>query len=107
MIVCISPTPAVDRLHEVHGPVVVGAIHRPHTVVAVAGGKGLSPARGAAQLGADVRAGAPLGGATGDWIATELHAAGIEVRRVETTGQPRICVSVAGEGQELTEFYEG
>jgi fructose-1-phosphate kinase PfkB-like protein len=56
MIVCIAPTPAVDRLHEVSGPVVVGAIHRPHRVVAVAGGKGLNAARAAALLGAQVRA---------------------------------------------------
>jgi len=106
MIVCIAVTPAVDRLHEVTGPVVIGAIHRPHRVVAVAGGKGLNAARAAAQLGADVRAVAPLGGANGDWIETRLRAAGLEVRRVPTTAEPRICVSVAGEGQELTEFYE-
>ena len=107
MIVCIAPTPAVDRLHVLDGPVVVGAIHRPRAVVAVAGGKGLNAARGAAHLGARVRAVAPLGGANGDWIEARLQAAGLEVRRVDTAGEPRICVSVAGEGQELTEFYEG
>ncbi len=107
MIVCIAPTPAVDRLHELSGPVVVGAIHRPHRVVAVAGGKGLNAARAAAQLGAQVRAVAPLGGASGDWIEAQLKAAGIEVRRVVTAAEPRVCVSVAGSEQELTEFYEG
>lgn len=107
MIVCIAPTPAVDRLHEVSGPVVAGTIHRPHRVVAVAGGKGLNAARAAARLGAQVRAVAPLGGASGDWIHAQLEAGGIEVRRVATAAEPRVCVSVAGEGQELTEFYEG
>ena len=107
MIVCVAPTPAVDRLHEVSGPVVVGTIHRPERVVAVAGGKGLNAARAAALLGARVRAVVPLGGASGDWIEPQLVAAGIEVRRVATTAEPRVCVSVAGEGQELTEFYEG
>lgn len=107
MIVCISPTPAVDRLHQVSGPVVAGHIHRPHAVVAVAGGKGLNAARAAAQLGAPVRAVAPLGGANGAWIETQLEAAGLEVHRVPTDAEPRICVSVAGEGQDLTEFYEG
>ena len=107
MIVCVAPTPAVDRLLEVGGPVVVGTIHRPDRVVAVAGGKGLNAARGAALLGASVRAVAPLGGASGDWIEAELVAAGIEVRRVLTGAEPRVCVSVAGVGQELTEFYEG
>ena len=85
MIVCVSPTPAVDRLLEVRGPVVVGEIHRPHRVVAVAGGKGLNAARAAALLGADVRAVAPLGGANGTWIAAQLQAAGIDVRRVPAT----------------------
>ncbi|MDA0185744.1 PfkB family carbohydrate kinase, partial [Solirubrobacter phytolaccae] len=107
MIVCIAATPAVDRLHEVKGPVVVGTIHRPSRVIAVAGGKGLNAARAAAALGADVRAVAPLGGAAGDWIEAQLHAAGIAVSRVVTGAEPRVCVSVAGEGQELTEFYEG
>jgi 1-phosphofructokinase family hexose kinase len=106
MIVCVAPTPAVDRLHEVRGPVVIGAIHRPHRVIAVAGGKGLNAARAAKTLGADVRAVAPLGGASGAWIEAQLREAGIEVRRVPASGEPRICVSVAGEGQGLTEFYE-
>lgn len=107
MIVCVAPTPAVDRLHELGGPVVVGTIHRPHRVVAVAGGKGLNAARAAALLGARVRAVVPLGGSSGDWIEAQLEAAGIEVRRVLTAAEPRVCVSVAGEEQELTEFYEG
>jgi 1-phosphofructokinase family hexose kinase len=106
MIVCVAPTPAVDRLHEVSGPVVIGAIHRPHRVIAVAGGKGLNAARAARALGAQVRAVAPLGGASGAWIEAQLDTAGIEVRRVPVTGEPRVCVSVAGEGQGLTEFYE-
>lgn len=107
MILCIAPTPAVDRLHELRGPVVVGTIHRPHRVVTVAGGKGLNAARAAAQLGARVRVVAPLGAASGDWIEAQLEAVGIDVRRVATAAEPRVCVSVAGEGQELTEFYEG
>ena len=107
MIVCIAPTPAVDRLHQVTGPVVIGTIHRPTSVVAVAGGKGLNAARAAASLGAVVRAVTPLGGASGDWIEAELNTAGIAVYRAATAAEPRVCVSVAGEGQELTEFYEG
>lgn len=107
MIVCIAPTPAVDRLHQVSGPVVIGTIHRPTSVVSVAGGKGLNAARAAASLGAAVRAVAPLGGASGAWIEAELEAAGIAVYRAATGAEPRVCVSVAGEGQELTEFYEG
>jgi 1-phosphofructokinase family hexose kinase len=107
VIACVAPTPAVDRLHELRGPVAVGAIHRPHRVIAVAGGKGLNAARAAATLGAEVNAVAPLGGASGDWIEAELTAAGIAVRRVPTHAEPRVCVSVAGEGQDLTEFYEG
>src|SRR4051794_41284651 len=106
MIVCIAPTPAVDRLHEVHGPVVVGAIHRPHRVVAVAGGKGLNAARAAARLGAQVRAVVPLGGASGDWIEAQLRVAGIEVRRGPTPPQPRGRASRARGRAELTGVYQ-
>ena len=35
------------------------------------------------------------------------QTAGIAVYRAATEAEPRVCVSVAGEGQELTEFYEG
>jgi 1-phosphofructokinase family hexose kinase len=106
VITCVAPAPAVDRLLELPGPVTPGEIHRPARVLAVAGGKGLNVARAAAALGAPVRAVAPLGGATGRWIEERLAAAGIDVRRVTTSAEPRVCISIASSGQELTEFYE-
>ena len=106
MIVCVAPSPSVDRQLLLAEPVVPGAIHRPGRVVAVAGGKGLNVARAAAALGAEVRVVAPLGGASGRWIEDGLAAAGIDVRRVATDAETRVCVSVAGSGQALTEFYE-
>ena len=108
MIAAWPPRPAVDRFLRLDGPVRPGAIHRPADVVAVAGGKGLNAARSAAALGAEVIAVAPLGGHGGRWIAAELERAGIEVRAVPVRAEPRVCVSVAGDGDDggLTEFYE-
>jgi 1-phosphofructokinase family hexose kinase len=106
MIACVATTPSVDRLLRVDGPVRVGAIHRPVEVIAVAGGKGLNVARAAAALGAEVVAVAPLGGHGGRWIGAELEREGIEIRRIPVAGEPRVCVSVAGDPAGLTEFYE-
>jgi 1-phosphofructokinase family hexose kinase len=106
VIVCVAPTPAVDRLLELPGPLTAGEIHRPVRVVAVAGGKGLNVARAAKALGAPVLAVAPLGGANGRWIEAQLTAKSIGVQRVEVAAEPRVCVSVAGAGQALTELYE-
>ena len=103
MIVCVAPSPAIDRTLVVDA-LTLGEIHRPHTVVAVAGGKGLNVARAAAALGADVAAVAPLAGHAGRWIADELAAEGVALTPVWTAGETRTCVSVAAGG--LTEFYE-
>jgi 1-phosphofructokinase len=106
VILCLAPSPAVDRLLRLDGPLRPGAIHRPVEVVATAGGKALNVARVAAALGAEVRALAPLGGTIGRWIMEQLEADGVTVERVPIRAEPRTCVSIAGAGQALTELYE-
>jgi 1-phosphofructokinase/tagatose 6-phosphate kinase len=106
VILCLAPTPAVDRLLRLDGPLRPGTIHRPVEVVATAGGKALNVARVAAALGAEVRVLAPLGGTIGRWITEQLEADGVTVERVPIRAEPRTCVSVAGAGQALTELYE-
>jgi 1-phosphofructokinase family hexose kinase len=106
VILCLAPSPAVDRLLRLDGPLRPGAVHRPVEVVATAGGKALNVARVAAALGAEVRALAPLGGTIGRWIMEQLEADGVAVERVPIRAEPRTCVSVAGAGQALTEIYE-
>ncbi len=106
MIVCVAPSPSIDRLFEVER-LRAGEIHRPTRFVRVAGGKGLNAARAAAALGAEVRAVALLGGRTGAWIADELDRIGIPLAASPCAGETRSCLSVADrESGSLTEFYE-
>ena len=106
MIVCVAPSPSIDRLFRVER-LRPGEIHRPTHFVRVAGGKGLNAARAAAALGADLRAVALLGGHAGRWIAEELDRAGLPLVATWCAGETRTCLSVAdAESGSLTEFYE-
>ena len=106
MILCVAPSPSIDRLFEVDR-LRPSEIHRPTGFVRVAGGKGLNAARAAAALGADVRAVALLGGWSGRWIADELERIGIPLVASACAGETRSCLSVADrESGSLTEFYE-
>jgi 1-phosphofructokinase family hexose kinase len=106
VIVCVAPSPSIDRLFEVDR-LRPGEIHRPGRFVRVPGGKGLNVARAAATLGAKVRAVALLGGHSGRWIADELDQIGLPLVASWFEGETRTCLSVAdAESGSLTEFYE-
>jgi len=104
MIAFVAASPSIDRQHEID-VLQPGTIHRPHRVVAVAGGKALNAARAAHSLGADVRAVALLGGHAGRWVADALADEGVALDAVDGPGETRMALSVFAEGP-LTEFYE-
>ncbi len=108
MILCVAPSPSIDRLFLVDR-LVPGEIHRPRGLLTVPGGKGLNVARAARALGADVRVVGLAAGHAGRWLAEALAAEGIEAEFVWTPGESRTSTSVAASGGrpgELTEFYE-
>ena len=106
MITVIAASPSVDVTYAVDA-VRIGEIHRPHTTVRVAGGKGLNVARAAHRLGADVHAVAMLGGASGRWIADELARIGVPHDAVAVAAETRTCISVADSvSHTMTEVYE-
>jgi 1-phosphofructokinase family hexose kinase len=105
MILCVAANPSIDKLFEVDR-VTIGAIHRPHSFVQVAGGKGLNVARAAAALGADVGVASLLGGHAGRWIAQALESESIPGSFAWTEAETRSCLSVADAAGGLTEFYE-
>ena len=104
MIAFVAATPSIDRQHEIDA-LQPGTIHRPHSVVAVAGGKALNAARAANRLGGAVHAIALLGGHAGRWVADALAEEGITLDQVDGPGETRMALSVAADGP-LTEFYE-
>jgi 1-phosphofructokinase len=104
VIVFVAGSPSIDRQHEIED-LRPGTIHRPHRVVAVAGGKALNAARAAHHLGAEVLAVALLGGHAGRWIADALAAEGVALDAVAGPGETRMALSVFA-GGALTEFYE-
>jgi 1-phosphofructokinase family hexose kinase len=99
-------SPSLDVVYVVDA-VTPGAIHRPRSVVRLAGGKSLNVARALARLGRPVRAVAPLAGPLGDLVADLLDPTGVTLVRLTTTAPTRMCVTVAdATASTLTEFYE-
>ncbi len=106
MLVCAALNPSLDKLFTC-SEVVPGAIHRPDTFTARAGGKGLNVARAAHALGARVHAVALLAGHNGRRLEEMLEAEGVAVDAVLAPGETRASLSVLSQATgELTEFYE-
>jgi 1-phosphofructokinase family hexose kinase len=99
-------SPSLDICYTVDA-IQLGAIHRPRTVLRVAGGKSLNASRALSRLGCEVRAIVPLGGLLGDLVAELLGPTGVILDRINTTQPTRLCVSASDESAHtLTEFYE-
>jgi 1-phosphofructokinase family hexose kinase len=99
-------SPSLDVVYVLDA-VTTGAIHRPRSVVRLAGGKSLNVARALERLGRPVRAITPLGGALGDLVAELLEGGAVELVRLTTASPTRMCVTAADEtAGSLTEFYE-
>jgi tagatose 6-phosphate kinase len=93
VIVTVTPNTALDVTYTVDG-LVPDAVHRTRDVRRRAGGKGVNVARVLHALGADVRAIATAGGATGAAVAAELGAAGLPADLVPIAGETRRTTTV-------------
>ncbi|NNC13841.1 hypothetical protein HII28_18425 [Planctomonas sp. JC2975] len=107
MIIALALSASLDVTYEVD-ELKVGDITRPFAVTRVAGGKSLNVARSASALGADVRAVAALGGATGEWLASMLAADGVQTVVVPLSRVTRTCIAVveSAESATSTDLYE-
>ena len=106
MIHTLGFSPSLDISYTVDA-IEAGAIHRPRTVLRVAGGKSLNASRALAGLGWKVRAIVPLGGLLGDLVEELLIPTGVILDRIVTDQPTRLCVSASDESAHtLTEFYE-
>ncbi|MGW4519548.1 1-phosphofructokinase family hexose kinase [Amycolatopsis sp. NPDC004378] len=93
MIVTVTPNAALDVTYTVDS-LVPDAVHRARDVRRRAGGKGVNVARVLHALGADVRAIATAGGATGAEVAAELGSAGLPAELVPISGETRRTTTV-------------
>ena len=105
-IAALSASPSLDITYVVD-ELTLGAIHRPTSVIRVAGGKALNAARAATTLGADVTVVAMLGGDIGSVVERGAVASGVHISRVDIAAETRSCVSVLSVASGgLTEIYE-
>lgn len=105
MLLCVTPSPAIDRTARVPR-LAFGEMLRPVEVVALAGGKGVNCARAARHLGALVVCTGLAGGHAGRWLVEELEREGLSPRFVEVGPETRTTyVAVDDRGRSVM-IYE-
>ena len=106
MILCLNLNAAIDKTIVVSS-FEINKIHRPESVIALAGGKGCNVARALKTLGEEPVVSGWVGGFAGQFIERELHQEGIQTDFVHTDFESRTCTSILDrENQTMTEFYE-
>jgi tagatose 6-phosphate kinase len=106
MILCLNLNAAIDKTLVVSS-FAINRIHRPESMIALAGGKGCNVARALHQLGEVPVVSGWVGGFAGRFIEEELHREGIQSDFVHTDFESRTCTSIVDpEKQTLTEIYE-
>jgi tagatose 6-phosphate kinase len=105
MIVCVTPSPAVDRSARV-ARFTTGRVLRPSALVVLPGGKGVNVARVARALGAIVVTTGYAGGHAGDWIVGSLAAEGLNPRFVPTPAEARTTYVLVDDRGRTLLVYE-
>ena len=106
MVLCLNLNAAIDKTLVVSS-FEINKIHRPESVIALAGGKGCNVARALRRLGEVPVVSGWVGGFAGQFIEHELHREGIQTDFIRTDFESRTCTSILDpEKQTLTEIYE-
>lgn len=106
MILCLGPTPAVQRV-MVFRTVELDSVNRATTTIDGAGGKSVNVAKVLHALGEPVFALGFLGGARGAWLKSHLAQRGIDMGFVPVRAETRQCVTALDEGSgTATELVE-
>jgi len=106
MILCLNLNAAIDKTIVVSS-FEINKIHRPESVVALAGGKGCNVARALKTLGEKPVVSGWVGGFAGRYIESELHREEIQTDFIHTDFESRTCTSILDpEKQTMTEIYE-
>jgi tagatose 6-phosphate kinase len=106
MILCLNLNAAIDKTIIVSS-FEINRIHRPVSVVALAGGKGCNVARALKKLGETPVVSGWVGGFSGQFIENELLLEKIRTDFIYTESESRTCTSILDrENQTMTEIYE-
>ena len=106
MILCLNLNAAIDKTIVVSS-FEINKIHRPESVIALAGGKGCNVARALKTLGETPVISGWVGGFSGQFIENELLLEGMQTDFIHTDFESRICTSIFDrEKQTMTEIYE-
>jgi len=106
MILCLNLNAAIDKTIVVSS-FEINKIHRPESVVALAGGKGCNVARALKTLGEKPVVSGWVGGFAGQYIESELQREEIQTDFIHTDFESRTCTSILDrENQTMTEIYE-
>ncbi len=106
MILCVNLNAAIDKTIVVdHFD--LGQIHRPQSVLALAGGKGCNVARVLHTLKHEAVVTGWVGGYAGQFIEAQLQQDGMRTAFVQTAVESRMCTSVVdASNRSVTEIYE-
>jgi 1-phosphofructokinase family hexose kinase len=106
MILCLNLNAAIDKTIVVSS-FEINKIHRPESVIALAGGKGCNVARALKTLGEEPVVSGWVGGFAGQFIETELHQERLQTDFIHTDFESRTCTSILDhENHTMTEIYE-
>jgi tagatose 6-phosphate kinase len=106
MILCLNLNAAIDKTIVVSS-FEINKIHRPESVVMLAGGKGCNVARALKTLGEAPVVSGWVGGFAGQFIETGLQREGIQTDFIHTDFESRTCTSILDPAQKtMTEIYE-
>jgi len=106
MILCLNLNAAIDKTVVVSS-FEINKIHRPESVIALAGGKGCNVARALKTLGDVPVVSGWVGGFAGQFIEKELHLENIQTDFIHTDFESRTCTSILDrEKGTMTEIYE-
>jgi tagatose 6-phosphate kinase len=106
MILCLNLNAAIDKTIVVSS-FEINNIHRPESVIALAGGKGANVARALKTLGETPVVSGWVGGYSGQFIENEFHLEDLQTDFIHTDFESRTCTSILDrEKQTMTEIYE-
>ncbi len=106
MILCLNLNAAIDKTIVVSS-FEIDKIHRPESVIALAGGKGCNVARALKTFEEIPVVSGWVGGFAGQFIERELHREGIQTDFIHTDFESRTCTSILDrKKQTMTEIYE-